>query len=525
MITISGIKLPLGSGEYEAAARARKLLGNPEGGSYHMRRMSYDLRRGSAVQVCSVVAQFDDPALEQQLAARCPNARYSEKLRFCPETGSEHLPHRPIVVGSGPAGLFAAYLLSQYGYRPILLERGADVDSRVQAVESFFAGGELDRATNIQFGEGGAGTFSDGKLTTRIGDELCEFVLNTFVKFGAPEDILYKAKPHIGTDMLRGVVKRMREAIEENGGEVRFLSRVDDIHAENGRLAAVLCADEALPCEVAVLACGHSARDTFLMLADKGLTLTAKPFSVGLRIEHLQSDVDRSLYGKLAGDPRLPKGEYNLSAQVGGRGVYTFCMCPGGQVVAAASEAGGTVTNGMSCYARDGENANSAVCVSVDGKDFGRNPYRALEFQRSLERAAFAAAGGDFAAPANDVASFMAGKRTLNIGRVKPSYPRELRGFDMEKVLGSEICRALRGGLAAFSQKMRCFGDGEAILTGVETRTSSPLRIARGEDRQAIGMQGLYPCGEGAGYAGGIMSAAVDGLRTASAIIERYKPY
>ena len=525
MITVSGIKLPLGSGEYEAVTRAKKLLGHPQGGSWHMRRMSYDLRRGSAMQVCSVVAEFDDAEYEQKLAARCNDARYSEKLRFCPQAGSEALPHRPVVVGSGPAGLFAAYLLSQYGYRPILLERGADVDSRVKAVEQFFAGGELDRSTNIQFGEGGAGTFSDGKLVTRIGDELCDYVLQTFVRFGAPQDILYKAKPHIGTDMLRGVVKRMREAIVENGGEVRFLCCMDDIAVQGGSVCGVQCTDEQLPAEVVVLACGHSARDTFVMLADKGLTLTAKPFSVGLRIEHLQSDVDRSLYGKLAGDPRLPKGEYSLSAQVNGRGVYTFCMCPGGQVGAAASEAGGTVTNGMSHYARAGENANSAVCVSVDGKDFGRNPFRALEFQRGLERAAFAAAGGSFAAPANDVASFMEGRRTLRIGKVKPTYPRELRGFDMEKVLGSELCASLRGGLSAFSHKMSCFGDGEAILTGVETRTSSPLRIARGEDRQAIGLRGLYPCGEGAGYAGGITSAAVDGLRTASAIIERYKPY
>lgn len=525
MIIVSGIRLPLGSTEQQAADAAKKMLGNPENGVYHIRRMSYDMRRGRADQICSVTAEFADEEQEKKLASLCPGAQFSPKTAFAPVTGSEQMMSRPVIAGFGPAGMFAAYVLSEYGYRPLVLERGADVDTRVAAVENFFAGGDLDRTTNVQFGEGGAGTFSDGKLTTRINDELCDYVLNTFIKFGAPEAIRTKAKPHIGTDNLRGIVKAMREKIIENGGEVRFLSPLEDIAVRNGRVVGCRCPGGMIPAQALILACGHSARDTFQMLMSKDITVSVKPFSVGVRIEHLQEDVDRSLYGKLAGDPRLPKGEYSLSTHVNDRGVYTFCMCPGGTVVAAASEASGTVVNGMSNYLRDGENANSAVCVSVDSRDFGRNPYRAIEYQRELERVAYAAAGGRFAAPASNVSRFLEGKGGLTVGRVKPTYPRELRGYDLEKVLGTGISSCLRTGLRSFGLKLACFKDGDAVLTGVETRTSSPIRIERNEQRQAVGLEGLYPCGEGAGYAGGIMSAAVDGIRTAMAVMERYRPY
>ena len=524
MIIVSDIRLPLGSGEAEAAEAAKARLGNPENGKYHVRKMSYDLRRGNPSQICSVVARFSDEDLEKELAEGKKNVSFVERKRFAPKIGLEPLAARPVVVGSGPAGLFAAYLLAQYGYRPILLERGADVDSRVNAVSSFFETGSLNKDTNIQFGEGGAGTFSDGKLVSRIHDDLCDYVLHTFYRYGAPEDILVKSKPHIGTDELRLVIKRMRQAIETNGGEVRFLCRMDDLLTDRGKVVGVRSSMGDIPAQAVVLAVGHSARDTFEMLAGKGLTITSKPFSVGLRIEHLQEDVDRSLYGKYAGDPRLPVGEYNLSARAGGRGVYTFCMCPGGEVVPAASEMGGTVTNGMSNHARDGKNANSAVCVSILEKDFGFNPFRGMEFQRNLERAAFAAAGGEYRAPASDVGSFLAGKRGLKIGHVEPTYARGVVAYDLWRILGDEYSGAIRDGILAFGKKMKCFGDTEAILTGVETRTSSPLRISRTEEREAIGLQGLYPCGEGAGYAGGIMSAAVDGLRTAAAIIEKYRP-
>ena len=522
MIIVSGIRLPLGSTAQEAEEAARKAVGLP--GDYALRKISYDCRRGKASMVCSVTASLEDQETEKRTAAAHPEMQFFQKQQLSPKPGTEKPRHRPVVVGAGPAGLFAAYLLSEYGYCPVLLERGADVDSRTSAVSSFFSGGDLNADTNVQFGEGGAGTFSDGKLTTRISDGLCDYVLNTFCFFGAPDDILTKAKPHIGTDNLRSVVKRIREKIIENGGEVRFLCRMDDLITADGKVIGVRCTDGDIPAETVILACGHSARDTYSMLMDKGVLITAKPFSVGFRIEHLQSEVDRSLYGRLAGDPRLSKGEYSLSAQVSGRGVYTFCMCPGGNVVAAASEIGGTVTNGMSYYSRNGMNANSAVCVSVNPSDFGSNPIRAIDFQRNMERAAFAAAGGRYAAPASDAGSFLEGKRGLNIGSVKPTYPRGLTAVDFERLFGSELTECLRGGIRAFSEKMSCFGSPEAILTGVETRTSAPVRINRGEDRQAVGIKGLYPCGEGAGYAGGIMSSAVDGLRTAAAVIERFSP-
>ena len=522
MIIVSGIRLPLGSTKEEAEEAARRQVGAT--GDYTLRRVSYDLRRGQATMVCSVTASVGDPETEKHIASSGKGMQYAEIQQLRPRHGAEKLEHRPVVIGAGPAGLFAAYLLSEYGYRPILIERGADVETRASRVDTFFLNGELDPDSNIQFGEGGAGTFSDGKLTTRINDGLCDYVLNTFCFFGAPDDILTKARPHIGTDNLRGIIKRIREKIIENGGEVRFLCRMDDIRVENGKLTHIRCAGTDIPVQTVVLACGHSARDTYSMLMDRGAMVTAKPFSVGFRIEHLQEDVDRSLYGKLAGDPRLPKGEYNLSAHVAGRGVYTFCMCPGGTVVAAASENGGTVTNGMSRYLRDGRNANSAVCVSVSAEDFGSNPLKAMDFQRNLERAAYAAAGGGYAAPGSDMGSFLEGKRGLKTGRIEPTYPRGLTAFDLEKLFGSELSECLRGGLRAFAGKMECFSDPEAVLTGVETRTSAPVRINRNEDRQAVGIQGLYPCGEGAGYAGGIVSSAVDGLRTAAAIIERYSP-
>ncbi|MBQ1357841.1 MAG: NAD(P)-binding protein [Oscillospiraceae bacterium] len=523
MIIVSGIRLPLGSTKEDAEREALKRVGHP--GDYTLRRVSYDMRRGQATMVCSVTASLGDAEAEKRIASSAKEMQYSEMQQLRPRHGTERMNYRPVVVGAGPAGLFAAYLLSEYGYMPILLERGADVDTRTAKVDSFFLSGDLDADTNIQFGEGGAGTFSDGKLTTRINDGLCDYVLNTFCFFGAPDDILTKAKPHIGTDNLRGIIKRIREKIIENGGEVRFLSRVEDITVEDGRITRVRCAGNDTPVETVVLACGHSARDTYSMLMSHGALITAKPFSVGFRIEHLQEDVDRSLYGRFAGDPRLPKGEYNLSAHVGGRGVYTFCMCPGGTVVAAASESGAIVTNGMSRYLRDGKNANSAVCVSVGPEDFGSSPVRAMDFQRNLERAAYAAAGGGYSAPASDVGSFLDGKKGLRKGRIEPSYPRGVVPFDLEKILGSELSECLRGGLRAFADKMDCFSDSEAVLTGVETRTSAPVRINRDENRQAVGIQGLYPCGEGAGYAGGIVSSAVDGLRTAAAIIEKYCPF
>lgn len=527
MILVSGIRIPLQETEESAALDAA--LGKlglaqsalKEGRLY---RMSLDARRGAMIRVCSVVLELTDSTCEAALCQNHADARPFSAPVLEPAIGTQALRIRPVIAGFGPAGLFAAYLLAQHGYRPLVLERGSDIDSRVSRVAAFFVSGQLDTETNVQFGEGGAGTFSDGKLTTRINDPLCAFVLDTFVRHGAPGDILYKAKPHIGTDRLRAVIRHMRAGIIAQGGEVRFDTRLDDIQTNSGSVRAALCGDTALETEVLILACGHSARDTFSMLRGKGLTVRTKPFSVGLRIEHLQQDIDRALYGKMAGHPLLPPGEYALSAKVGGRGVYTFCMCPGGTVVAAASEEGGVVTNGMSDYARGGVNANSAIAVSVNAGDFA-DPFAAVAFQRGLEQAAFAAGGGSYRAPAQDVGSFLEERPGWRQGKVVPSYPRGVTGQDLSALLGRDIAACLHGGIAAFGKKLKGFDDAGAVLTGIETRTSSPLRIGRdGDTHEADGLAGLYPCGEGAGYAGGIMSAAVDGLKTALAVMARYAP-
>ena len=523
MIMVSGIIIPLGSDDDAAAQAACTKLGisRHEVLSYAMRKISYDARHGKVTMVCSVIFELKDHYLEDRLYETFEYVNKFKKGGLDPKIGTQKLDNRPIVVGFGPAGMLAAYVLSVYGYRPIVLERGQNVDERQNSVTRFFETGQLDTESNIQFGEGGAGTFSDGKLTTRINDELCNYVLDELVKLGAPADILYKSKPHIGSDKLKDVVKNLRGAIIEKGGEVVFNCRVDDIITSGGSFGGVLCKDHTYSAEAAIFACGHSARDTFLMLKDKPLNLVAKPFSVGVRIEHLQSDIDKALYGRYADDPRLPRGEYALSANVNGRSVYTFCMCPGGTVVAAASENGGIVTNGMSGYARDGVNANSALVASVS---FG-DPFEGIEYQRKLERAAYSAAQGGFKAPAQDVEGFLSGKPSLDIKSVEPSYPRGVVPYNIADILGDEISTCLREGIDKFCKLIKVFDDDDAVITGIETRTSSPLRIERDPDtREAVGMPGLYPCGEGAGYAGGIMSAAVDGIKSALAIIEKYKP-
>lgn len=527
MLLVSGIRIPLESPDGEAAAHAAKklCLAQSQIVGWQLHRLSYDARRGTVTKVCSLTMTLADPAQEATLARRYDDVRVYAPPVLEPRIGAQTPAHRPVIAGFGPAGLFAAYLLAQHGYRPLVLERGGDIDRRVDKVAAFFATGALDTQTNVQFGEGGAGTFSDGKLTTRIGDRLCRYVLETFAQHGAPDDILYRAKPHIGTNRLRQVVKAMRQSIIEQGGDVLFDTPLDDITAKNGRLAAVYSGGQAIDADILLLACGHSARDTFALLHKKGLPLAAKSFSVGLRIEHLQADIDRALYGESAGHPLLPKGEYALSAKIGGRGVYTFCMCPGGIVVAAASETGGVVTNGMSDYARDGANANSAVAVTVEAAGFA-GPFAAIEYQQALERAAYAAGGGAFGAPAQDVGSFLAQKPGLRIGRVAPSYPRGVRDGDLAALLGADIAGCLRDGITTFGKKLRGFDAPDALLTGLETRTSSPVRIVRDADsRQAVGLQGVYPCGEGAGYAGGIMSAAVDGVKSALAVMAVYRPF
>ena len=427
----------------------------------------------------------------------------------------------------------------------------------------FWKTGTLDPECNVQFGEGGAGTFSDGKLTTRIGDELCGFVTEVFLEHGAPKEIAWQQKPHVGTDLLRGVITSIRKEIESLGGEVHFNTALTGFERRDGQLVGIQTTDGAFPCEALVFAVGHSARDTFGMLMDSGLVLECKPFSVGFRAEHLQSETEKSLYHEAAGHPALPRGEYQLSQHVEKRCVYTFCMCPGGQVVASASEKGRVVTNGMSYHSRDGKNANAALVVSVDhrdygsnpldgvwfqqaierrayaavgnycapvvsvgGEDFGNDPRKAIAFQRELEARAYAAGrpGGEYAAPAENIQSFLEGRGQLKISRVQPTYDRGVCPADLGALLPGELADTLRAGLRAYERKIAGYTAPEAILTGLETRTSSPVRLKREEDFVCTQLAGLYPCGEGAGYAGGIMSAAVDGLRVARAIISRYAP-
>lgn len=503
----------------DSARRVLRRLGATGISSLKLHRKSLDARRRGNVRfVCSVLAECEMPSSvsEDALARNGVKRRPRFELKF--ERGTEPMAHRPVVVGFGPAGIFAAITLCEYGYRPIVLERGGDVDERVRAVDTFFAGGDLDAASNVQFGAGGAGTFSDGKLTCRIGDAATENVLDTLFALGAPDDVLYKAKPHVGTDVLRTVVKNAEALVKKRGGEVRFHSLASGISD-----GALCVGGERVPFGALVLACGHSARDTYRELIASGFDVSAKAYSVGVRVEHLASDVNAAMHGDLA--ERLPPAEYNFSARRGDRGVYTFCMCPGGVVTASSSEDGTVVTNGMSYRARDGVNSNSAVCVSVLPGDFGASPEGAIAFQHELEKRAFALGGSTFAAPTQTVGDFLGGTRGTDPSRVLPTYRGgDVRLADLRELFPGFINEMLELGLTSFGRKMKGFDAPDAILCGVESRTSAPVRIMRDEGRRAVGHSLIYPCGEGAGYAGGIVSAAVDGIRTAGAIIERFAP-
>ncbi len=427
----------------------------------------------------------------------------------------------PIVVGFGPAGMFCALALAKAGLNPVVIERGSNVDERTDKVNEYWNGGRLDRETNVQFGEGGAGTFSDGKLLTRISDDLCHYVIEQFVKNGAPSEISYLAKPHIGTDNLRRVVKNIRNEIIRLGGKVLFNTRVENVNYDaSGKVKSVtVCGGEKLSCSAVFLCIGHSARDTVKSLIREGVCVEPKPFSVGVRIEHLQKDIDASLYGKYAGNKALGVSSYTLSRRFGNRAVYSFCMCPGGTVVASASDNGQIVTNGMSNYSRDGVNANSAIAVSVDTSDYGCTVDGAIEFQESIERKAFEVAGSNGAAPIQLLGDFLEDRALNEPSRIIPTYTGKTVIRKAQDVFPEFICTNLADGIRMFNRDIEGFSCEDAVLTFPETRTSSPVRIPRNSSLTADRFTNLYPCGEGAGYAGGITSAAVDGLRAALSFI------
>lgn len=462
---------------------------------------------------------------EENVCRKCKNAvithKYTYEIKHYSGSAS------PVIVGMGPAGLFAGLILAQSGANPIIIERGKDVDSRTNDVNKFWTSGILDTASNVQFGEGGAGTFSDGKLNTGTKDLRQRKVLEEFVKHGAPEEILYNAKPHIGTDKLKTTIKNIRQKIISLGGTVMFETKLVGINYIDNKIKSITvernCKNEIIETEKVILAIGHSARDTFEMLCDLKLPIEPKPFSVGTRIEHLREKIDKSQYGRFAGNNRLGAANYKMNVHLNnGRGVYTFCMCPGGKVVNASSEEGMLCTNGMSEFSRDEVNSNAALLVGVSPDDFhSDNPLAGMYFQRELERNAFAAGGENYNAPVQRLDDFINNHKSQSLGDVKPSIGPDYTFADLNTVLPDFICKSMKQGITEMGKKLDGFDDGDAVLTAVEARSSSPIRILRNnETLESILINGLYPCGEGAGYAGGIISAAVDGIKCAEKIIE-----
>ena len=529
MIRINEISLPLDyDDETLKRAAAKKLgIGVQHIVSASLYKRSIDARKKQQIMFKAAVDVAVDRD-EKSAASKCRSAAVVDEYKYeLPVCG--RLEKRPIVVGSGPCGLFAALILAYSGQRPIVIERGRDVDSRTRDVERFQTLGILDTSSNVQFGEGGAGTFSDGKLNTGTKDARIRKVLTEFAENGAPKEILYLAKPHIGTDMLKTTVRNIRKKIISLGGEVMFETKLTSLKASDGRLTGAVFEKSgekfSLDTNDLVLAVGHSARDTFDMLKSEGIHMEQKPFAMGVRIEHLQSMINKRQYGSFCESPYLTAADYKLAVHTsGGRGVYTFCMCPGGTVVAAASEEGRLVTNGMSEFARDKTNANSALLVGISTDDFGSTDVLAgVALQRSLEKKAFALGGGNYHAPVQRVCDLLAGQKSAALGSVIPSYRPGYTLASLDECLPQFMTDSMREGLIMMDKRLSGFAYGDAVLTAVESRSSSPVRISRDESMQSVSMRGLYPCGEGAGYAGGIMSAAVDGIKAAEKIIESTK--
>ena len=520
MIILNNIKLPLDTdlSDVFSIVATKLKISNKDIISAELYRKSVDARDKRDVHfVVSIIAQIKN---EVQVLKRNKNATPFTKKEYVWQKAESDI--RPVVIGFGPAGMFAALTLARAGLRPIVYERGADVDTRTCDVEKFFAGGTLNPESNVQFGEGGAGTFSDGKLNSGIKDIRCRTVLEIFHEFGAQKDILIDAKPHIGTDVLKSVVKNIRKEIIALGGEVNFNSRLDGVYFEGNKLVAISINGKKQKCEYMCLCIGHSARDTFKMLYDSGLLMTRKPFAMGVRIEHLQSEINRTLYGDFADHPALKAADYKLAVHLPSvRGVYTFCMCPGGEVINASSEPCGIAVNGMSNSRRDGANANSALLVGVNPEDLpGDNVFAGCELQKQVEQKAYNIANG--AVPITTVGNFVFDKKA-QIGTVKPTVKPNYTFADFSDIYPEFIVESLKDGIKEIDKKIHGFACDDAILTAPETRSSSPVRIVRNEVGESANFRGVYPCGEGAGYAGGIMSAAVDGIKSAEKIIDVIK--
>jgi len=530
MLRLTEIRLPLDHTDADLvrAIRARLQIDADALVGYSVFRRAVDARKSAMAFIYTLDVEIKDEARQrghlsdERRVSITPDSSY----QFVAQA-PRNLPRRPVVIGFGPCGLFAALVLAQMGFRPIVLERGKEVRSRTRDTWNFWQHGVLDPESNVQFGEGGAGTFSDGKLYSQIKDprHIGRKVLEEFVRAGAPPEILYVAKPHIGTFRLVSVVETMRAAILALGGEIRFQSRVSEIEIERHgdgkrQVRGVALADgDYISTDHVILAVGHSARDTFQMLHDRGVHIEPKPFSIGFRIEHPQSLIDRARYGKNAGHPLLGAADYKLVHHAkNGRSVYSFCMCPGGTVVAAASEPGCVVTNGMSQYSRNERNANAGIVVGITPADYPGHPLAGIGFQRQWEARAFAAGGADYRAPAQLVGDFLARRASTQLGSVLPSYTPGVRPTDLSECVPPYANDAIRDALPAFDKKIHGFAMSDAVLTAAETRTSSPIRITRDASGQSLNTRGLYPGGEGAGYAGGILSAAVDGIEIAEAV-------